>query len=360
VVLGLTTPNINDRKFKSLFDRISRYLGIEIRRKQLELELNQLFNIIPDVICIASLDGHLNKVNPAMCNLLKYDEEELLQLTFKDLIHADDLDTCMNKFAKLTVKSPTCHFESRFITKQGDLLWALWTCTLSPEKGLVFVAAKDITEKKRDEVRIRESNERFERVTLATNDAIWDWDVRNNTLFWGHAYKTIFGHPVKRNEILNVDAWTSNVHPDDFDRVLAALNHAMDDPNESVYTSEYRFRKADGSFANVVDRGYIIRDDSGSAVRIVGALSDITERITHLTAIEKQNKKLREIAWIQSHVVRAPLARLIGFCDLLIAKDHSDDERHDYIEHVRSSAIELDGIIRDITEKSDRISIGPN
>ncbi len=357
VVLGLTTPTIHDRKFKSLFDRISRYLGVEIRRKQLELELDQLFTIIPDVICIASLDGHLRKVNPAMCRLLKYTEEELLQVTFKVLIHTDDLETCLNEFAKLTAKSPSCSFESRFITKHGDVLWALWTCTLSPEKGLVFAAAKDITDKKRDEVRIRESNERFERVTLATNDAIWDWDIRNNTLFWGHAYQTIFGHPVKRDEVFSLDAWRSNVHPDDFERVLASLHSALDNPNETVYTSEYRFRKADGTYANVVDRGYILRDDAGTAVRIVGALSDITERISHLTAIEHQNDKLREIAWIQSHMVRAPLARLIGFTDLLVSKDYPVDELPEYLEHIRSSAIELDAIIREIAAKSDRITI---
>ncbi len=357
VLLGLTTSNIHDRKYKSLFDRISRYLGIEIRRKQLEIELNQLFNIIPDVICIASLDGHLTKVNPAMCRLLKYTEEELLQAPFKDLIHKDDLETCLNELAKLTVKSPTCHFESRFITKKGDVLWALWTSTLAPEHGLVFVTARDITDKKLDEVRIRESNERFERVTLATNDAIWDWDIRNNTLFWGHAYQTIFGHPVKRDEVLSLDAWTSNVHPDDFDRVLASLNAALDNPNETVYTSEYRFQKANGTYANVVDRGYILRDDSGSAVRIVGALSDITERISHITAIEHQNERLREIAWIQSHVVRAPLARLIGFSNMLISKDYHAEEGQQFVEHIRASAIELDGIIRDIAAKSDLFTL---
>lgn len=360
MVLGLSTTTINDRKFKSLFDRLNRHLGIEIRRKQLEIELNQLFTIIPDVICIASLEGYFTKVNPAMCRLLGYTESELTRIPFDDLIHPKDLDTCLRELNRLTTKSPTCTFESRFVTKYGDILWALWTATLSPDKGLFFVAAKDITEKKRDEDRIRESNERFERVTLATNDAIWDWDIRRNILYWGYAYQTIFGHPVKRDEMQKLDAWTSNVHPDDSDRVLDTLHDAMNDVHETVYRSEYRFRKADGSYANVVDRGYILRDDTGNAVRIVGALSDITERITHINAIEQQNEKLREIAWIQSHVVRAPLARLIAYSDLLIAKDHAEDELHRYIGIVRESAIELDGIIRDIAAKSERITIETN
>ncbi len=82
---------------------------------------------------------------------------------------------------------------------------------------------------------------------------------------------------------------------------------------------------------------------------------DITERLNHIRAIELQNTKLREIAWTQSHVVRAPLARMMGILNLIIENHVSDEEKNQLLGHLQSSAFEFDEIIRDIVKKSQAI-----
>lgn len=85
--------------------------------------------------------------------------------------------------------------------------------------------------------------------------------------------------------------------------------------------------------------------------------NDITERKRHLEAIQKQNEKLRDIAWIQSHVVRAPLARIMGLVDILSFDSLSEEERQEMLQHIITSAQELDGVIKDIVGKAERINL---
>ncbi len=121
-----------------------------------------------------------------------------------------------------------------------------------------------------------QSFERFELVARATNDAVWDWDLRSNALWWNQGFETMFGY--RRDDIEpDLTSWTSRLHPDDQAPAQQSLHEAIDEGRTS-WTAEYRFRRADGSYAEVLDRGYVIRDAAGTPVRMIGAMMDITER----------------------------------------------------------------------------------
>jgi PAS domain S-box-containing protein len=92
----------------------------------------------------------------------------------------------------------------------------------------------------------------------------------------------------------------------------------------------------------------------GRKARVV-LVNDITERLRYVEAIERQNQKLQEIAWLQSHVVRAPVARLMGIVDLIKNYKHSENEQNELLDHILISANELDDIIRDIADKTKQI-----
>jgi PAS domain S-box-containing protein len=94
----------------------------------------------------------------------------------------------------------------------------------------------------------------------------------------------------------------------------------------------------------------------GVLARIILA-SDITERFTYIEAIEKQNKKLKDIAWIQSHVVRAPLARMMGLINLMKHQGFNDPDNEELYDYLLTSAIEFDEIIKEITDKSELIKL---
>lgn len=123
---------------------------------------------------------------------------------------------------------------------------------------------------------LRQSEERFRLATLATSDAIYEWDMVTNRLHWNTHVRTLFGHPA---EWIHPDIrwWVRTLHREDRQRVLASLSAAIDG-GDVKWREEYRFGRVDGSYADVVDQGYILRDERGRPLRMVGGMQDVTER----------------------------------------------------------------------------------
>ena len=127
----------------------------------------------------------------------------------------------------------------------------------------------------------------------ATNDVIWDWDIRTSALVWNDAVETVFGH--RQNEIHpEVKWWYDHIHPEDRDRVLTGLYGVLDHGGMS-WSDQYRYRRGDGRYATVMDRGYIARDASGGAIRMIGAMTDVTERTRSEAAIRFQAQLLNAV-----------------------------------------------------------------
>jgi PAS domain S-box-containing protein len=134
------------------------------------------------------------------------------------------------------------------------------------------------------EAAIRDSEERYRLINLATKDAVWDWDVRNNTLWWNDGVERLFGY--QPSEVSSDLAWwVDRVHPDDRSRVHDSLQRPAE-TNASGWEEDYRFRRRDETYADIQDRGYVMRDESGGAGRMIGMMQDITERRHSQRAIE--------------------------------------------------------------------------
>jgi two-component system cell cycle sensor histidine kinase/response regulator CckA len=149
------------------------------------------------------------------------------------------------------------------------------------------VAFRDITERKKAEAQIRNLNAQLERyardqetryrlAAKATRDAIWDWDLRTNLIEWNEGLEILFGYPFEAKNG-TIEWWSSHVHPDDRNRAVRGLYAAIAG-GQNTWTAEYRFQCRDGKYAIVVDRGYVVRDETGRPVRMVGAMLDMTER----------------------------------------------------------------------------------
>jgi PAS domain S-box-containing protein len=126
------------------------------------------------------------------------------------------------------------------------------------------------------EKQLKMLNELYRFVTEVTNNCLWEWDLQVMEMFWidgGH--KKFFGYPIE-NAIIPQSFWESRIHPDDKERVLARLNKIIAEGCDYVWEVEYRFQKANGSYAYVHDRGHIIYDGNNMAARIIGATQDIS------------------------------------------------------------------------------------
>jgi PAS domain S-box-containing protein len=191
----------------------------------------------------------------------------------------------------------------------------------------------------------------------ATVEAIIDWVITNNEVIWGEGFHTLLGFDLKEK---NFRLWSDNIHADDRKKVLGDLRKTLLDATKHQFNAEFRFVKADGDIAYVQHRGVFIRDANGKATRALGAMIDLTESLNKIRRIVLQEKALKEIAWTQSHIVRAPLANLMGLVGLIknnVTTGISDELLLGYIS---DSAEKLDGVIRDVVIKATEVDDNHN
>ncbi len=237
----------------------------------------------------------------------------------------------------------------------------------SPEGISVFF--RDVTRKKKSEDLIKQSNERFEKVAEATNDAIWDWNIEGETLYMGRGFKTLFGCKSDSQDRENkLDDWSCNIHADDQSRVINKMELVTSLGSSDTFREEYRYQRADGSYAYVIHRGVVIRDENKKAIRMVGALTDISYRKVYEDSLKKLNEKLKvrarelaasnaeleQFAYIASHDLQEPLRMITSFLAQLERKyaDQLDDKARTYIHFAVDGARRMRLIILDLLEFS--------
>src|SRR5881396_74632 len=136
--------------------------------------------------------------------------------------------------------------------------------------------AFDVSERTRAEETLRRSEERFQLLGRATSDVVWDWDLQTDGLWANENFSKVFGYPAEEIEPTGA-WWTDHLHPEDRERVVTSIDEVVRGGG-SVWTSEYRFRRRDGTHATVVDRGYVLHDSAGHPIRVIGSAMDVTKR----------------------------------------------------------------------------------
>ncbi|NPC52137.1 PAS domain S-box protein [Corallococcus sp. AB032C] len=139
------------------------------------------------------------------------------------------------------------------------------------------------------------SETRYRLATRATKDAVWDLDLSTQQLTWSEGVHTLFGYPLDAVPP-ELDWWTDAVHPEDRAQAVESLHAIVDSPGGSDWRAEYRFRKADGTYAQVEDRGWVVRDATGTAIRMVGAMQDVTLRKAAADALRRSEEEFRTLA----------------------------------------------------------------
>jgi len=160
----------------------------------------------------------------------------------------------------------------------------------------------------RRQQQLKVMNELYQFVTEVTNDCLWEWDLHTKELFWidgGH--KRVFGYQIE-NALIPQSFWENHLHPDDKVRILNRLHRILEEGSDSTWEDEYRFQKADGSYAYVHDRAHIIYDADVLACRMIGATQDITvRRSAEIELLESEKKLVRERLTRQKEVTYAVL-----------------------------------------------------
>ncbi|MEN2486965.1 PAS domain S-box protein [Flavobacterium sp. B11] len=188
---------------------------------------------------------------------------------------------------------------------------------------------------------IKESNEKYDIVAKATSDTIWDWKIQEDSINWNKGIEGVFGYDPK--EVGKTSKWWfDKIHPEDSIRMSIKLYSFIEQKTEK-WQDQYRFRCADGSYKYVLDRGFLLKDENGRAIRMIGAIQDITKQKE-----EEQRLKLLETVITQSKD------------SILITEANSSERKIPKIVYVNPAFSQMSGYQSDeIIGKSPNIFKGP-
>jgi len=248
---------------------------------------------------------HLKFINSKIMEMTGYSEEELLTIPFLEFIHPDSRELLMTNYEKrIKGEQIDNRYQVKIITKDRTIKWTEFSGVKIDWEGeaasMNFIT--DITERKNTEEALLHTNERNELISNATNDALWDWNFHTNQVWWNKGITELFGYVLENNETSS-EWWAENIHPNDKER---AEKYYIDiiNSDEETWENEYQFKCADGTYAHVFDRGIVKRDNNGKAIRMMGAMMDITKRKIAEKALHESEERYRSLVeWTPEAII---------------------------------------------------------
>jgi PAS domain S-box-containing protein len=312
-----------------------------------------------DLIAILGVDQRLSYVSPSAARTLGYDSTSLVGSKVLDLVHPEDANavSAWLRSSQSTAKPESMEF--RLHSHGGEWVWMesdVRNLLSDPKVQGLVLNARDVSERKRFTDELAESEQRFKLIAAASSDIFWDWDLVTNKVWWNDNLYKSFGYALEEIKP-DIESWTSRIHPEDAERVEQAISNVIKSGTVS-YADEYRFRRGDGSYADILDRGEVLRDHSGKAVRMVGVMMDISRRKRteqelqqSKEAAEAASRSKSEFLANMSHEIRTPLNGVMGMTDLALETELTSEQR-EYLETVKLSADSLLTVINDILDFS--------
>jgi PAS domain S-box-containing protein len=428
-----------------------------------------------DMITVIDRQFKYKYVSPASKVVFGIDPELFIGKDAFAYIHRDDLNQVQTEAASIWENKHIQLSPYRYRTASGSWLWVETKATNlfdDPAVEGIVCTSKDISQRIEYEKLLKQNIERYNIVSKATSDIIWDCNFKANTIIWNRAIKGILKY--NRHKYTTYQWWKERIHPEDQQRVIKRLDEQLAS-GITKWSDEYRFLCGDGTYKFIFDRGFVLRDENEAPYRMIGAMQDIslkkeeenwskllesvvvnttdgvlitdgddrpriiyvndalvkmsgysreeligafpdilhgsdvdqeelkklkkavgdrkpckvelmnytktgesycvsinlnpitendgklvrwvsiqrdvTDERRYVNEIEEQNKKLTEISWMQSHVVRAPLARIMSLVELLNNCPDSVSQK-ELLVYLNTSAHELDEIITQIANQT--------
>lgn len=321
------------------------------------------FDLSVDMFCVAGYDGYFKRLNPAWTYTLGFTQAELMARPYMDFVHPDDRPATIAEAEKLTQGAKVVHFRNRYESRDGTYRWLAWAAMPTGSEQLIHAIARDVTQEVAAETALREANlAAATRLALLTAliDAIGvgvvlidrellvaHWN-KEATRLTGIQPDKVLGRPAR----LLGEAIAPRV--EDFASIRAHLQHAF----SPVETARFQMVILEPHHEIEVTVSPAVIAADGQQVGSVIVLHDVT-------AAKELDRAKDELVAMVSHELRTPLASLVGFSELLLSRQFSDEQRKRYLETMLKEGQRLTELINDFLDLQrieggfKRLDLGP-
>lgn len=263
--------------------------------RQSEARFRHTFEQAAVGISHVSLDGQFIRLNQRFCDIVGYSQAELINLSFQDITHPEDLAADLAQVQMLLAgEIQTYAIEKRYIPKHGVAVWVNLTVSLvkdavgTPQYFISVI--EDINKRKQAEEALRQNEERLNLALDAAGMGNWDWHIPTGEIHWSTNLEKLFGM-VTGSFNGDFETIVAMIHPGDRAKVLQAINRAVYEQED--YNIEFRFMKPDGNLRWALSRGKVLYDQNGTPLRMSGVDIDITERKQGEAALRKSEARFQ-------------------------------------------------------------------
>lgn len=323
-------------------------------------ELRNFLNMSHDVMAISEHRGNFIKTNKTFSTILGYNDEELKDKNFLDIIYAEDrplVRSMLQQLSHMDGEDQVIDFEARTLSKDGQLHAVQWKKKIL--NNVVYSVGHDITQIKSHERRLRKQQQQLKEAQAIGHIGHWHWTVGAETIEWSDEIYRIFGVAIDEF-IPTFESVNDLLHKRDLGRLMQAFQRAIIEKNN--YEMEFRVMRSDSKMRYVRCQGKCEMDDEGEVTALFGVMQDITQRTLYEDELReaKENAERAYAAKSQflanmSHELRTPLNAIIGFSEMMqrqLLGPIGTEKYLDYIAGIRESGEHLLDLISDILDMS--------
>jgi two-component system sensor histidine kinase UhpB len=320
---------------------------------------------IGDGLITTGKDGKIIYMNPAAENLTGWSNLEVKDKPLQSVYNVLNEETGLpfeNIVNRIIREGKTVGLENNTILRSKNAESKVISNSGSPLRDLdgnvlgAVLVFNDITESKRNEEKIKKAIERYEILSKATSDTIWDWDIIQDSILYNDSIYKMFGY-VKAEIENGAKWWTGNIHTDDYENVSVALDEAFKNRSETIQF-EYRYRCSDNSYKNILDRAFVVYNADGFPIRMIGAMQDITKEKEHerhiaIAITETQEKERRELGMELHDNVNQLLGATLLYLGVAIK---SGNVRKEEMTALKNCVAYVNSAINDLRNLSHRLT----
>ncbi|HIK06019.1 MAG TPA: PAS domain S-box protein [Trichormus sp. M33_DOE_039] len=339
---------------------------LEYALKASETKFRRLVNA--NIIGVIVSDSEsIIEANDSFLQMLDYSQEDLTRrnLRWRDMTPPEYWHLDEQGIKELQATGKCTPFAKEYIRKDGNRVPVFLGATVLEESPLTWLCfVLDLSQQQQAETALRQSEERFRLAAQAVAGIVYDWDVRRGFVYRSEGLYQVTGfHP---EEVPQTDTWWSErVHPDDLAQ-CEPIWLAVSTGTQDRYDAEYRVRHKDGHWVHLWDQGYLIRDQHGQIVRVVGSSADISDRkraeVERLELLEREqlartkaeeaNRIKDEFLAVLSHELRSPLNPILGWAKLLRSRQFDQSTLNKALETIERNAKLQTKLIDDLLDVS--------